>query len=66
MDKLREVVRFILIAGTLVSIAMNIIDQANAGNAGNAGASEQVYLAITTIECTVVGYVFLRLIGAVK
>ena len=63
MDKLREVVRFILIAATLVSIAMNIIDQANAGSAG---VSEQIYLAITTIECTVVGYVFLRLIGAVK
>ena len=63
MEKLREVLRFILIAGALVSIAMNIIDQANAGSAG---ASEQIYLAITTIECTVVGYVFLRLIGAVK
>ena len=63
MDKFREVVRFILIAATLVSIAMNIIDQANSGSAG---VSEQIYLAITTIECTVVGYVLLRLIGAVK
>ena len=63
MDKLREVVRFMLVVGTMVSIAMNIIDQANASSAG---VSEQIYLAITTIECTVVGYVFLRLIGVVK
>ena len=63
MDKLREVVRFMLVVGTLVSIAMNISNQVDAINAGE---MEQIYLAITTIECTIVGYVFLRLIGAVK
>ena len=52
MDKLREVVRFMLVVGTLVSIAMNISNQVDAINAGE---MEQIYLAITTIECTIVG-----------
>ena len=63
MDKLREVVRFILIASTLISIAMGIVSQVDVVSDGTVNP---MYSAITVIENAVVGYVFLRLIGAVK